>query len=43
MNKITEIRNTLEGINSSLDDTQEWISKLETVVEITEAKQKKKN
>ena len=38
-NTITEIlkkRNTLEGINSRLDDTQDWLRKLEDrVVEIT--------
>ena len=36
------MKNTLEGINSRMDDTEEWISKLEDrVVEITEAEQKK--
>ena len=36
------MKNTLEGINSKLDDTKEWISELEDrVVEMTEAKQKK--
>ena len=29
MNKITEIKNTLEGINSRLDNTEEWITNLE--------------
>ena len=39
---ITEMKNTLEGINSRLDDTKEQISKLEDrVMENTEAKQKK--
>ena len=28
-NIVTEIKNTLEGINSRLDDTEEWIHKLE--------------
>ena len=27
-NTITDIKNILEGINSRLDDTKEWISKL---------------
>lgn len=41
-NIIAEIKNTLEGSNSGLDDTKEWISKLEhRVVEITQAEQKK--
>ena len=41
-NTITEIKNTLEGSNSKLDDTEEWISELkDTVVEITQAEQKK--
>ena len=41
MNTITEV-NTLEGINSGLDDTEERISEQEDrVVEITEAEQKK--
>ena len=32
----------LDGINSRLDHTEEWISELEDrVIEITEAKQKK--
>ena len=36
------MKNTLEGINSRFDDTEEQISKLEdSVVEITETKQKK--
>ena len=34
-NTITEIKSTLEGINSILNDAEEWISKLEDrVVEI---------
>ena len=41
-NTITEMKNTPEGINSRLDDTKEWISKLEERVgEITPAEQKK--
>ena len=40
---ITEMKNTLEEINSRLNDIEEWISKLEDrVVEITETKKKKK-
>ena len=40
-NTITEIKNTLEGINSKWDDSEEWISKLEErVLEITQAEQK---
>ena len=36
-NTIIEIKNTLERINSRLDDTEEWMSKLaDRVVEITE-------
>ena len=39
---ITEMKNTLEGINSRLDDIKEQISKLEdSAVEITQAEQKK--
>ena len=38
---ITEVKNSLKGVNSRLDDTEEQISKLEDrVVEITEAEQK---
>ena len=38
----TEIKNTIEGINTGLDDSKEQISNLDDrVVEITEAKQKK--
>ena len=41
-NTITETKNTLEGINSRLDDKEEQISELEDRgVEITEAEQKK--
>ena len=40
--KITEMKNTLEGINSRLNDSEEWISELEDrVVENTAAEQKK--
>ena len=43
LKNITEIKNTLEGINSRLDDKEEWISKLKDAgsVEITETEQKK--
>ena len=42
-NTITEVKNTLKGINSRLNVTEEWISELEDrVVEITAAEQKKK-
>ena len=38
------MKNTLEGINHRLNDTEEWISELEDrIVEITEDEQKKKN
>ena len=38
-----KFKKTLEGINSSLDDTEEWIGKLEDrEVEITQAEQKKR-
>ena len=41
-NTITEMTNTLEGINSRLNDSEEWISELEDrVVENTAAEQKK--
>ena len=40
---ITKMKNTLEGLNGRLNDTEEWISKLEDrVVEITDAEQKKR-
>ena len=43
MNSITEMKSTVEGNNSKLHDTEEWISELENrVVEIIAAKQKKK-
>ena len=43
MNSITEMKSTVEGINSKLHDTEEWISELENrVVDIIAAKQKKK-
>lgn len=39
----TEIKNTIEGIHTGLDDSKEQISNLEDrVVEITDAKQKKR-
>ena len=42
-NNITEMKKTLEGINSRLDDTVEWISKIEErAAEITQPEQKKK-
>ena len=41
-NTITEMKNPLEGINSRVNDTEEWTSKLEDrVVEITDSEQKK--
>ena len=41
MNIITEMKYTLEEINSRLNNTEEWISNLEDrVLEITDAKQK---
>ena len=41
-NTITKIKNKLEGFNRRLDDTEEWIRKLEDrVEEITQAEQKK--
>ena len=41
-NTITEMKNTWEEINSRIDDTEKWISKLEDrVLESTEAQQKK--
>ena len=41
-NSIIGIKNTLEGIKK-LDDTEEWVNELEdTVVEITDAEQKKR-
>ena len=42
-NILTEMKDTLEGINSRLDDTVEWISKIEErAAEITQSEQKKK-
>ena len=39
---ITEIKNTLEGMNSRLTEGEEWISELEgRMVEITVEKQNK--
>ena len=41
-NKITEVKNTLEGIDSRITEAEEWISDLEdTVVEITATEQNK--
>ena len=41
-NKITEIKNTLEGINSRISEAQEWISELEDkMVEIISEEQNK--
>ena len=41
-NTITEMKDALEGINSILNDREEWISKLEDrLVEITDPEQKK--
>ena len=43
-NKITEMKNTLEGINRRLGDTEECLSNLEyTIMEITEYEQQKEN
>ena len=40
MNKLTEMNNTLKGINSRVTETKKWISDLEyRMVEITAAKQ----
>lgn len=42
MKNTTEVKNTLEEINSRLSDANEWISELGVkVMEITEAKHKK--
>ena len=42
-NTINEILNSLEGINSRMTETEEWISDLEDkIVEITTAEQNKK-
>jgi len=41
-NTILEIKNTLEGINSRISETEEWISELEhKMVEITAEEQNK--
>ena len=41
-NTITEMKNTLEGINSRITEAEEWISDLEDrMVEFTAAEQKK--
>ena len=42
-NTITEMKNTLEGVNVRLNDTEEWISELEEeqFVENTEKRIKK--
>ena len=41
-NTISEIKNTLEGINSRITQAEEWISELENkMVEITDRKQNK--
>ena len=40
-NKITEIKNTLEGISSRISEAEEWISELEDKMEITSAEQNK--
>ena len=41
-NAVTKIKNTLEGINSRLDDREEWISDMEgRIVEITQSEKHK--
>ena len=41
-NAINEIKNSLEGINSRITETEEWISDMEDkIVEITTADQNK--
>ena len=41
-NTITEIKNTLDGINSRIADAEDWISELEDkMVEITSEEQNK--
>ena len=43
-NRITEMKNTLEGINSRITEAEEWISDLEErMVEIAVSEQRKKN
>ena len=40
---ITEVKNTLEGINSTLNEIEEWVSNLQDrVVDIIQSEQKKK-
>ena len=44
INTITEMKNTLEGINSRITEAEEWISDLEErMVEIAVSEQRKKN
>ena len=39
---ITEVKNTLEGINSTLNETEEWVSNLEDrLVDINQNRKKK--
>ena len=41
-NTVTEMKNTLEGINSSINEVEEWISELQDrMVEITAVEQNK--
>ena len=41
-NRINEIKNSLEGINSRIIEAEEWISHLEDkIVEVTTAEQNK--
>ena len=41
-NKITEMTNTLDGISNWLEDTEEYISKLENrIVEVAQYKEQK--
>ena len=43
-NIISEMKNTLEGINSRITEAEEWISDLEErMVEIAVSEQRKKN
>ena len=43
-NTITEMKNTLEGINNRITEAEEWISELEDrTVEITATEQNKEN
>ena len=42
-NTINEIKNSLEGINSTIPEAEEWISNLEDkIVEVTTTEQNKK-